>query len=153
MFLLTSRAQCLRVADPVNWQKVDLFCHRSIEQTFCDLLSTRCNCEYILAVSSLPLAWQFFTDSDRHTDKRGNLTIISTLKMYAVGHNFHGGNCRGCGQTLCVTLLQKYKLQIFSGMFIGDLWKFMFAKIFRYTVSLWREQLKYILVLTFTLFQ
>ena len=44
VFLLTSRAQCLRVADPVNRQKVDLFCHRSIEQTAeicCDLRSTR----------------------------------------------------------------------------------------------------------------
>ena len=32
-------------------------------------------------------------------DKHGNLTIVSTLKM-AVGHHFHAGNCRGCGQTL-----------------------------------------------------
>ena len=35
-------------------------------EIFRDLQSTRCNCEYILGVSSLPLAWQFFTDSDRH---------------------------------------------------------------------------------------
>ena len=30
--LITSRAQCLRAVDPVNQQKIDLFCHRSIEQ-------------------------------------------------------------------------------------------------------------------------
>ena len=70
MFLLTSQAQCLRVVDPVNCQKVDLFCRRSIKQTaeiFRNLRSTRHNCKYILGVNSLPLAWQFFTDSDRHT--------------------------------------------------------------------------------------
>ena len=78
MFLLTSRAQCLRVTDPVNCQKVHLFCCRSIKQTaeiFCNLRSTRCNCEYILG--------------------DGNLTIVSTLKMHAVGHHFHAENCRG----------------------------------------------------------
>ena len=48
-FLLrTSRAQRPRVADPVNRQKADLFCCRSIEQTaenFHNLRSTRRNCE------------------------------------------------------------------------------------------------------------
>ena len=60
------------------------------------------NCEYILGVSSLPLAWQFFTDSDQHAliIKCGYLTIVSTLKMHAVGHHFHAGNYRGCSQTL-----------------------------------------------------
>ena len=55
--------------DPVNRRKVDLFCRRSIEQTaeiFRDLRSTRRNCEQIIEVSSLPLAWQFFADSDQH---------------------------------------------------------------------------------------
>ena len=39
---------CLRAADPVNQQKIDLFCRRSIEQTaeiFRDPWSTRCNCK------------------------------------------------------------------------------------------------------------
>ena len=34
-FLLTSQAQCLRATDPVNRQKADLFCRRSLEQTQC----------------------------------------------------------------------------------------------------------------------
>ena len=33
-----------------------------------------------------------------HFDKRGNLTIVSTLKMHTSGHHFHMGNCRGCGR-------------------------------------------------------
>ena len=103
MFLLTSRAQCLRVANPVNCQKVDLFCHRSIEQTveiFHVLQSTRRNCECILGVSSLPLAWQFFTDSNRHALISVEILLsVLTLKMHAVGHHFHAGNCRGCSQT------------------------------------------------------
>ena len=71
-FLLTiSRAQYLRAADQVNQQKVDPFCRRSISkiliaEVFRDLRSTRRNCEWILGVSSLPLAWQFFAVSNRH---------------------------------------------------------------------------------------
>ena len=47
-FLLMSQAQCLWAAGSVNRQKVDLFCHRSINQTaeiFHDPQSTCCNCE------------------------------------------------------------------------------------------------------------
>ena len=32
-------------------------------------------------------------------EKHGSLTIISMLKIHAMGHHFHVGNCRGCGQT------------------------------------------------------
>ena len=34
------------------------------------------------------------------TDTLGSLTIVSMLKIHAVGHHFHAENCRGCSQTL-----------------------------------------------------
>ena len=140
MFLLMSRAQCLRVADPVNCQKVDLFCHWSIEHTaeiFCNLRSTRRNCECILGVSSLPLAWQFFTDSDRHalismeillSFWRWKYTLWVTISMRKIV----GGVVRHC------YLVAKIKIAkfFFSGVFVGDSRKFMLAKISRYAVSL-----------------
>ena len=157
MFLLTSRAQCLRVANPVNCQKVDLFCHRSIEQTveiFHVLRSTRRNCECILGVSSLPLAWQFFTDSNRHalisveillSFRRWKCTLWVTISMREIVE----GAVRHCDLVAKIKIAKKF----FSGVFVSDSRKFMFAKISRYTVSLWTEQLKYLLILIFTLFQ
>ena len=57
-----------------------------------------------------------------HFDKHGNLTIIAMLKMHAVGHHFHVGNCRGWGQTLWSC--REKKLQNF---FLACWW---FAKIY-----------------------
>ena len=101
-FLLsTSRAQCLRAADPVNQQKVDAFCRRSIEQIACfatyDQLAATANRSSELA----PSLWHggFSLSATYTLYKRGNVTIVSTLKIYAVGHHFLAGNCRGCGQT------------------------------------------------------
>ena len=155
MFLLTSQAQCLRVVDPVNCQKVDLFCRRSIKQTaeiFRNLRSTRRNCKYILGVSSLPLAWQFFTDSDRHTlismeillsFRRWKCTLWVTISMRKIV----GGAVRHCVWPCCKNINR----EIFSGVFIGDSRKFMLAKISRYTVSLWTEQLMYVKYVLFLL--
>ena len=152
MFLLTSRAQCPRVADPVNCQKVDLFCRRSIEQTaeiFLDLQSTHRNCEYILRVSSLPLAWQFFTDNNRHALISMEILLLfrrwKWLWVTISMREIVGGVVRHCDLVAKITKSFFWR--------IGDSQKFMLAKISCYTVSLWTKQLKYILVLTFTLFQ
>ena len=121
MFLLTSQAQYLWLADPVNCQKVDLFCCRSIEQTaeiFCDLWSTRRNCEYILGVSSLPLAWQFFTDSDRHALISVEILLSfwcwkDTLRLTISMREIVGGEVRHCD------LVAKRKIaKFFSGVLV-----------------------------------
>ena len=85
-------------------------------------------------------------------DKRGNLTIILMLKMHAVAIIISMGKIVGGAVRHC-DLVAKIKIAKFFFWHVGDSQKFMLAKISRYTVSLLTEQLKYVLVLTFTLFQ
>ena len=125
IFLLTSQAQYLWLADPVNCQKVDLFCCRSIEQTaeiFCVLRSTRRNCEYILGVSSLPSAWQFFTYSDRHALISMEILLSfrcwkCTLWVTNSMREILGGAVRHCDLVVKIKITRNF----FSGVFIGDL--------------------------------
>ena len=69
----------------------------------------------------------------RFDSKRGNLTIVLTLKIHAVGHHFHARIVEGVVRHR--DLVAKIKIvKFFPGVFVGDSRKFMFAKISHYTV-------------------
>ena len=114
-FLLTSwgcQTQCVRAADLVNRQKIVLE-----------------------PPNSLPLAWQFFADSDRHA-LIGVLTSYCCfdIEIHAEGHHFHVGNCRGYGQISWPCRENKNRKFFFL---VCLLVKFVLAKISHYTVYLW----------------
>ena len=136
--LTTSRAQYVQAADPVNRQKVDLCCHRNIEQTaeifrdtYDQLAATANRSSELVPPHGKGV---FCLQRPTCFDKRGNLTIVLTLKIHAVGHHFHARIVEGVVRHR--DLVAKIKItKFFPGMFVGDSRKFMLAKISRSTVS------------------
>ena len=129
IFLLTSRVQYLWAPDPVNRQVEEPSSKLQKVFTTYGQLAVTANRFSVLAPFGVA---GFCRPRPTHFDKCGNLTIVSMLKIHAMGHHFQAGNCRGCDQTLWPC--RENKIAKSFSWCVGDPRKFMLANISRYMV-------------------